>query len=835
MSSVIGSKKFLIEDKEISLYHCMMPNIEKLLNELTLEEKILLLSGFDAWHTNKVERLAIPSIKMSDGPNGIRGNGNSGEPSACFPSAISLGSSWNMSLINRLGIELGEEAKAKDVDVLLGPTINIHRHPLGGRHFESFSEDPYLTGRIAIEYVNGVQSKNVAACLKHFVGNDTEYERYSVSSNIDEKTLREIYLLPFEMAIKEANAKVVMSAYNKLNNIYCSSHRNLLINILKEEWDFDGYVVSDWGAALETVENANGGLDLEMPGPAKNWGKLLKDEVDNSNVSTQEINNKVRRILHVAAFTRRFDHPEIKPESSNDNKAQRILLREAAQEGMVLLKNEKLLPLDSNLQSIGIIGPNAKNAQIIGGGSAHLQSYYESHPLEALKSKIGDSVNIKYSKGCHTYKYLPIFNENLIEADSSKKNKFLVEYFNTANGGEKLISQEYELRSKFWALEGFAKDIIAKEERPDIFVKFSCTYTPDVTGIHEFEIFAIGKSKLLIDGKEIIDNWSNTEPGDAFFALGTASKKGTANLENAKKYQIEIQYKFEGNFPAIYIGCKAPDKVDLFNEALQIAKEVDQVIMVVGTNSDWETEGNDRADFNLPSRQNELIDAVIDINPNTILVLNTGSPIKMPWIHKVKSVIQTWYAGQEFGNALANIITGDISPSGKLPSTFPINIEDTPAFSSYPGKDLQMNYDEKLLVGYKWYDKKNIKTQYPFGHGLSYTKFKYSNLAIDKLKDNLISCKFTIKNTGDFSGAEISQCYVEHIIDTKSKPVKKLQGFDKTFLSPQEEKEIEIILNAKSFSEWSLDKKDWEIKKGFYKIHIGASSEDIRLSKQFNL
>ena len=242
----------------------MMSNIKKLLNDLTLKEKILLLSGFDAWHTNKVERLDIPSIKMSDGPNGVRGNGNSGKSSACFPSAISLGSTWNMGLINRLGLELGEESKAKDVDVLLGPTINIHRHPLGGRHFESFSEDPYLTGRIAVEYVNGVQTKNVAACLKHFVGNDTEFERYTVSSNIDEKTLREVYLLPFEMAVKQANAKVVMSAYNKLNNIYCSSHRELLINILKNEWGFDGYVVSDWGAARETIENANGGLDLDQ-------------------------------------------------------------------------------------------------------------------------------------------------------------------------------------------------------------------------------------------------------------------------------------------------------------------------------------------------------------------------------------------------------------------------------------------------------------------------------------------------------------------------------------------------------------------------------------------
>ena len=813
----------------------MMSNIKKLLNDLTLKEKILLLSGFDAWHTNKVERLDIPSIKMSDGPNGVRGNGNSGKSSACFPSAISLGSTWNMGLINRLGLELGEESKAKDVDVLLGPTINIHRHPLGGRHFESFSEDPYLTGRIAVEYVNGVQTKNVAACLKHFVGNDTEFERYTISSNIDEKTLREIYLLPFEMAVKQANAKVVMSAYNKLNNIYCSSHKELLINILKNEWSFDGYVVSDWGAARETIENANGGLDLEMPGPAKNWGELLENAVNDGKVSIEEINDKVGRILHVAEFTNRFNNPDIKPEESNDNDKQRELLKEAAQEGMVLLKNNHLLPLKDNLQSIGIIGPNAKHAQIIGGGSAHLQAYHESHPLEAFKNKIGSKVDIKYSKGCHTYKYLPAFKKDLIESGSNKNNQFLIEYFNTANGNKKLISQEYALKSKFWALEGFAKDIIAKEERPDIFVKFSCNFLPDISGDHEFEIFAIGKSKLFIDGKQLIDNWTNPKPGDAFFALGTESIRKDTYLEKGKKYRIEIDYKFEGNFPAIYIGCKTPDKINLFDEALNIAKDVDQVVMIVGTNSDWETEGNDRTDFNLPSDQNKLIDAVLNVNPNTIIVLNTGSPIKMPWINKASSIIQTWYAGQEFGNALVDIITGDVNPSGKLPTTFPINIEDTPAFKSYPGKDLQMNYEEKNLIGYKWYDKKNISTLYPFGHGLSYTEFKYSKLVISNIGENKISCKFILKNIGPVSGSEISQCYVGYQCKDKSEPIKKLQGFDKSFLNSQEAKEIEIILNPNNFRAWDIIKKEWVIRKGSYKVYIGSSSEDIHLSEHIKL
>ena len=807
-----------------------MPNIKQLIQDLTLEEKIELLSGFDAWQTNKIDRLGIPSIKMSDGPNGVRGDGNSGKPSACFPCAISIGSSWNLNLINTLGEELASEAKLKDVDVLLGPTINIHRHPLSGRHFECFSEDPFLTGKIAIEYVKGVQSKNIAACLKHFVGNDTEFERYTVSSNIDERTLREIYLLPFEMAIKEANAKVVMSAYNKLNNIYCSSHENLLIEILKDEWGFDGYVVSDWGAARETVENAIGGLDLEMPGPAKSWGKNLITAINDEAVPEDLINDKVKRILNVASFCKRFENPIRKPERDNDSKLKRKLLKDAAQEGMVLLKNDGILPLKKDIKSIGIIGPNAEKAQIIGGGSATLVSYHESHPLSSFQNNFSEKTIVKSAKGCHTYRYLPEINKSL-----TKENGFLVEYFNVTDNKNDFISSKVLRGSKFWIFEGFAKDIIGTEDRPDIFVKFSCTYVPDISGEHAFEIFAIGKSKLLINNEEIIDNWTDPLPGDAFFAHGSSSKRGASRLEKDKSYQIEIQYKFEGNFPAIYIGCQPPDKIDLLDEALNIAKEVDEVILLVGTNSDWETEGNDRVDFNLPGEQNTLIEKVLEINPNAIIVLNTGSPVDMPWVNKAKSILQSWYAGQEYGDALFEILTGLVNPSGKLPTTFPKRIEDTPAYSCYPGENLQMSYDEKLLIGYKWYDRKKIEPLFHFGHGLSYTNFEYSNLRISNSHQNDFICSFDIENIGDVSGFEISQCYISFMNCDEDEPIKKLQGFDKTYINSGEIKKIEICLDSKSFSTWDIKNHQWEIKKGVFNILIGSSSNDIKLKDSINL
>ena len=808
-----------------------MKNIDQIIKTLTLDEKVSLLSGFNSWYTSKIEKKNVPSIKMSDGPNGVRGDSNSGKSSACFPCAISIGSTWDLPLIKNIGIALGEEAQAKDVDVLLGPTINIHRHPLGGRHFESFSEDPFLTGKIATNYVQGVQSKNVAACLKHFVGNDTEYERHSISSNIDAQTLREIYLLPFEMGIKEGNAKVVMSAYNKLNNIFCSSHQELLIKILKEEWSFDGYVVSDWGAALETIENANGGLDLEMPGPSNVWGKALIDAVKAREVSEKLIDDKVKRILTVAEFSNRFQKPEIKAEQAIDQPKHRLLLRKAAADGMVLLKNEGLLPLKKNIKKLAVIGPNAMEAQIIGGGSASLKPHYQVHPLEAVRERFGHETEILYSKGCHTHKYLPKINEGLME----EKDGFLVQYFNGDQFEENLLLEERLTGSKFWVFEGFAKDVISKEERPNISVKFSCTYKPDISGLHEFEVFGIGKCRLLIDGNELIDNWTSSDPGEAFFTFGSASKKGVANFQKGKAYKIEVQYHFEGSFPAVYIGCQAPDEVDIFQEAIEIASHADEVILIAGTNSDWETEGNDRADFNLPANQNKLIEAILETNQNTVVVINTGSPIHMPWEKKAKAIIQTWFAGQEFGNALVDILSGKVNPSGKLPTTFPVRIEDTPAYKNYPGNDLQMNYDEKLLVGYRWYEAKSIRPLFCFGHGLSFTNFNYQNLEVTTGSDFVVTCNFEIQNIGDISGLEIAQCYVSFASPLPGEPCKTLQGFVKEEINANELKKVEIKLGPRNFSYWSVETNTWQIREGSYQILIGSSSENILLQASINL
>ena len=803
-----------------------MDRIEALISELTLEEKVSILSGSSAWHTTAVPRLNIPRVKMTDGPIGARGDSVSGATSACFPSASCLSSSWDKDSVEEIAKAIGIEAKSKDADVLLGPTINLHRHPLGGRHFECYSEDPLLTGELASSYVKGVQSVGVSACLKHFIGNDTEYQRHFVSSNIDDRTLRELYLLPFEMGVK-AGSLSVMSAYNQLNNVFCSSNEEILTNILKEEWNFPGYVVSDWGAAQDTIGNANGGLDCEMPGPARSWGENLVKAVNNGKVDEEVVDDKVRRILRVADFTGRLDDPTESPEQSNDLEEDRLLIRTAGSEGMVLLKNDQVLPFKKEtVKKLAVIGPNALKGQYLGGGSASLNPHYVVHPLEGLKSAFGDSAEINYAKGCHTYKFLPGISSDLFKENDG----FKVEFYNGQDFEGSPIETKILKGNKFWAMGGFGLDIVAQSERPSLSVRFSGELQPEHSGEYNFEIFSIGPSKLSINGENLIDNWSSQEPGDAFFGMGSAPKREKIKFEKGKTYSLEVEYKWEGRFPAVQIGMQPPDQFDLMEEAINLAKEADAVVLIAGTNSDWETEGNDRANLDLPSNQNELIETICKLNKNTVVVLNTGSPCEMPWIDNAKAILQCWFPGQEFGNSLADILIGKVNPSGKLPTTFPKKLSDTPAYSTYPGKDLQMDYEEGLFIGYRWYDRESIEPLFPFGHGLSYTSFEYSNLRAIPPKGNSSVAAFEvdITNTGDVAGKEVLQGYITVNKSQIERPQKELKKFEKISLESGETKKVKFELSEKDLSFWSTENNAWQVEPAEYLFSIGASATDIK-------
>jgi beta-glucosidase len=803
-----------------------MDRIESLIKELTLEEKVSILSGSSAWHTTAVPRLNIPRVKMTDGPIGARGDSVSGATSACFPSASCLSSSWDKESVEEIAKAIGVEAKSKDADVLLGPTINLHRHPLGGRHFECYSEDPLLTGELAASYVKGIQGVGVSACLKHFIGNDTEYQRHFVSSNIDDRTLRELYLLPFEMGVK-AGSLSVMSAYNQLNNVFCSSNERILTSILKDEWNFPGYVVSDWGAAQDTIGNANGGLDCEMPGPARSWGGNLVKAVNDGKVEEDIIDDKVRRILRVADFTGRLDNPEEKPEESNNLVEDRVLIRKAGSEGMVLLKNEDVLPFNKEkIKKIAVIGPNALKGQYLGGGSASLNPHYVVHPLDGIQAALSDQVEINYAKGCHTYKFLPAIPSNLFKENDG----FKVEFFNGQEFEGSPIETKILKGNKFWAMGGFGLDIVAQSERPSLSVRFTGELEPEFSGEYDFEIFSIGPSRLTMNDEVLIDNWTSQDPGDAFFGMGSAPRRGKINLEKGQSYSLEVEYKWEGRFPAVQIGMQAPDQFNLMEEATTMAQDADAVILIVGTNSDWETEGNDRENLSLPSNQNELVETVCKLNRNTVVVLNTGSPCEMPWVEEANAILQCWFPGQEFGNSLADILFGTVNPSGKLPTTFPKKLSDTPAFPTYPGKDMQMDYEEGLFIGYRWYEREAIEPLFPFGHGLSYTTFEYSDLRAipPKGESSVAAFEVAVKNSGNVSGKEIVQGYVGSSSSQIERPNKELKKFDKVFLDPGESKKVIFELSERDLSFWNAETNTWQIEPAEYIFSIGSSATDIK-------
>ena len=601
----------------------------------------------------------------------------------------------------------------------------------------------------------------------------------------------------------------------------------MLNKVLKDEWNFPGYVVSDWGAAQDTIGNANGGLDCEMPGPARSWGENLVKAVNKGKVEEEVVDDKVRRILRVAEFTGRLDKPEEKPEESNNLEEDRILIRQAGAEGRVLLKNDGVLPLKPQaIKTIAVIGPNALKGQYMGGGSASLNPHYVVHPLEGIEAALGDEKQVNYAKGCHTHKFLPAIPSNLFKENDG----FQVDFYDGQEFDGKPIETKILKGNKFWAMGGFGLDIVSQSKRPSLSVRFTGELQPEFSGEYDFEIFSIGPSRLSINGETQIDNWTSQDPGDAFFGMGSAPKRKTISFEEGKTYLLEVEYKWEGRFPAVQIGMQAPDQFDLMEEAKSIAKEADAVILIVGTNSDWETEGNDRSNLDLPSNQDELIEEVCKLNKNTVVVLNTGSPCLMPWVEEAGSILQCWFPGQEFGNSLSDIIFGKINPSGKLPTTFPKSIEDTPAYATYPGKDLQMDYEEGLYIGYRWYDKEEIDPLFPFGHGLSYTSFDYSNLRAIPPKGNasVAAFEFEISNTGDVAGKEVIQGYV-NVPDSKiDRPRKELKKFTKIYLEPGETQKVKFELSERELSFWNVDLHAWQVEPAEYIFEIGASANDIR-------
>jgi beta-glucosidase len=809
----------------------MEKKIDGLISQMTLAEKASLLAGFDMWHTAAIERLGIPALKVTDGPNGVRGADDIFSPtSVCFPVGVAMGATWNPALIRQVGASLAQSVKAKGAHVLLAPTVNIQRTPIAGRNFECYAEDPYLSGVMAAEFINGLQNEGVAACIKHFVANDQEYQRFSISAQVAERPLHEIYLEPFRLALQRANPWSMMSAYNRVNGVYASENDELLGNILKGKWQYDGLVMSDWfGTYSEEV--SGGGLDLEMPGPARYMAadKVLA-AVAEGELDEAVVDDKVRRLLRLAERVGAFDQPGVKPETVHDNPADRALARKTASEAIVLLKNENhVLPLDlEQITSIAVIGENARWAQIMGGGSAAVKPHYVVSPLDGIHERAGKQASVAYEFGTPIHRLPPLLDVSWLTAADGKTPGLTLEYFDNlelAGGAIKTAVIQKSFLSWFGTVNPHV-------DLDNFSLRLSGTLRMPESGTYELHLAGQGKCRLVLDGEVRIENWH--EPA----AENEISEFVTLDLEGGRAYELVVEFCTVPNVRdrSVRVGCRPRIEGDPIQKAVDLAAKVDVAIVVAGLTHEWESEGYDRPDMDLVGKQNELIARVAAANPNTVVLLNAGSPLAMPWVADVPAVLQIWYLGQETGHALADVLFGDVNPSGKLPVTFPQRLEDNPAFINYPGENGQVHYGEGIFVGYRYYDKKGVAPLFPFGHGLSYTTFAYHNLRLNGASfgaDDQILVSVDITNSGDQAGQEVVQLYIHDEQAKVARPIKELKAFAKVALQPGQTKTVSLSLNKQALAFYDPAGQDWVTEPGAFELLVGSSAADIRLRERF--
>lgn len=781
------------------------------LADLTLDQKITLVSGADFWRTCALPEAGIAQVKLTDGPNGARGDLARHVPAACFPVGVALGATWNPDLVGEIGRALGEEAKTKNAHVLLAPTINLQRTPIGGRNFECFSEDPCLTGALAVAYVDGVQSQGVGACPKHYVGNDTEYERLTISSNIDARTLREVYLRPFERAVTKARPWMVMAAYNRINGISACSHRELIVDILKDEWGFDGVVVSDWGAGRDTVGDALGGLDLEMPGPTRIWGETLKAAVEAGEVPLAEIDDKAGRLLRLIGRAQPTDGEAMAPEQGIDRPDHRALIRRAAAEAMVLLKNDgAILPLKrTSLRRLAIIGPNARTGQIMGGGSAFVNSHAPVHPLEGLSAAFADA-DILHEPGCTNYKYLPLFPRGTVTSPDGASEGFLVETFDGDTFDAPAASSDILPTSRLRLLDA----VTGRGPAAHTALRVRGRFTPASGGAHTLGLFSAGPARLIIDGDTVIDNWSDWSRGESFYNFGSNERRAGFEFEAGRVYDIEVEYLRPPSalVSGLQFGIDAPLPADAIARAAKAAASADAAILVLGSNADWESEGHDRKTMQLPGRQDALADAVLAANPDTIIVMNVGAATAMPWYDTARAVLVSWFPGEEMGTALSDVITGAAEPSGRLPFTWPRRLEDHPAYATYPGANGEMDYAEGLLIGHRWYERKGIEPLAAFGAGLGYGAVEIASTAAGSGPGTVT---VSLRNGASRDSQVAVQIYARTSSPAAHEPAAKLVGFRKITVPAGSVIEASVPIDRKSLMRWNAETASWQEETGF--------------------
>ncbi|KAG8855732.1 hypothetical protein FRB91_001846 [Serendipita sp. 411] len=835
-------------------------DVAELARKLTTEEKISLLGAPSWWDTNKVPRLNIPSIRMSDGPNGVRGNSHfKSTPAQCLPCATALAASFDPDQVTLLGKFIAEEAKLKTVVLLLAPTCNIQRSPLGGRSFESFSEDPTLSGTLASAYIRGLQDNGVGATIKHFIANEQEKDRTSQDSIISERALREVYLYPFMIAQRDAKPMAYMTSYNRLNGIHCSEHPRLLGDILRGEWKFDGLVMSDWYGTYGTDQPINAGLDLEMPGPARWRSPSLITHL----LSCQKVTDDALTLRAASVLSTVQKLARLSPESvySNNEEQSRDtpddmkkFCRKVAADGIVLLKNSNnVLPVSGKpgkKTKVAVIGPNANISVISGGGSAALKPTYAVTPWDGLVANAPNGVDLNYALGCYAHRYLPTL-ENSFKTASGEPG-WLIEFFaHDSKGDPTILVDTIVLDDTRVKLNDFLPEGLTEEWS----LKCTGLFTPESSGPFEFGLTVAGRAKMFLNGRMLIDNWTTQRPGEWFYGQGSMEETAVVDLKTGETVEVVVHYtntpppsaqKANRSQPALMRGvrlggCPKVSAQGSIDQAVRVAKEADVVVVVVGLNSDWESEGFDRPSLTMPCNQDELIQAVAQANPFTVVVVQTGSAISMPWIDSVAGVLHCWYLGNETGNAIADVIYGTVNPSGKLPITFPVRDEDIAAHLNWGGEYGVVHYREDVFVGYKHFDARNISPLFPFGWGLSYTSFELSDLKVSTQSETkspfAATVTVTVKNTGSLIGSEVVQLYIEYPPSPYVQhPMRQLRGFAKAKdLSPGESKTMTISLNKYAVSYWHEPSAQWKVETGEYTVSVGTSSRNLSHSTKLQV
>ena len=797
-----------------------------LIARLALEEKVSLLSGKDHWSLPALPGIGLDAIVMSDGPTAVKGDEDKPLRSPIVPCGTALAATWSPELVEQVGSFLGETARAKGVHVLLAPATNMLRSPLAGRNFEYYSEDPVLAGAMTCAYVRGVQSEGVAATVKHFVCNDAESARMHGSVELDEQTLREIYLLPFELAVRDAGVWAVMCSYNRLRGTYMSAHP-LLDDLLRGEWGFTGVVVSDWGAVHDTVPSALSGLDVEMPGPPAFRGEKLVAAVASGEVPERTIDDKVLRILALARLTGALGGPAPDPRRRRPASEVATLLRRAAAESFVLLKNDGgLLPLAAD-SKITVLGRLAALPPLQGGGSSNAGPIAAPSPLDSIRVLAAPSAEIRYAPG-HGSSTIPRLDLSWVEAMDGTPG-FTVEFHEAGDGAGPPIDVQNQCTDRF-----IFREVMAGRRLAELLVRVRATLTPPVDGEYVFAVNCAGSGTLRIDGEPVLELGPAHDLDWSYLFRPDSRGLGRVVLEGGRRVPFELDYRMApgpvGEIGLITLRARPPEPAGALERAVEAARAADVAVIVVGLGDEYECEGYDRTSLELPREQTDLIAAVAAANPRTVVAVSAGAPVLLDWAARVPALLIVWYGGQELGPALAEVLLGQAEPGGRLPMSFPARVRDAAVLDPAPDDPAgAWHYREGLFIGYRHFDRHQLEPAYCFGQGLGYTRFSYEELHVERNGRGELEVAVRIRNLGGRRGKEVVQLYVGS--EDPNRPRRELRAFARIDLDAGAEGELSFTLGERAFSRWDEEAGRFALIPGKHEIAVGSSSRDLRLTE----